>query len=248
MTDKTYRLSPEEIAFYRTNGYTLYKKPVFSSEKFSRLKTIFEEHLANKGDKSSDSLDMPHTHDPRLLEFLLSDEILDLVEPITGPNIVLWASGFVSKDPYSGAATPWHEDSAYWNGRVDAFENIVTVWLAIDPATKDNGCMRVVAGTHTNGFSEYKKVEGSKGIFHSEIAADIDEDSAVYFELQPNECSLHDSRIIHGARANTSPLRRTGYTMRYFPASIRVIPERNKGHKLWLARGTDSAGNTYQNA
>ena len=53
---------------------------------------------------------------------------------------------------------------------------------------------------------------------------------------------------MHGAQANTSPLRRAGYTMRYFPTSTTVYPEKNVGHKIWLARGVDLAGNTYENA
>jgi hypothetical protein len=54
---------------------------------------------------------------------------------------------------------------------------------------------------------------------------------------------------VHGAAANTGAVRRTGYTMRYFPASVKVLPvEKNDGWKIWLARGEDSAGNTYENA
>jgi phytanoyl-CoA dioxygenase PhyH len=75
----------------------------------------------------------------------------------------------------------------------------------------------------------------------------LDEDKAVDFELQRGEFSLHDGRLIHGAKPNTSDLRRTGYTMRYFPASVKVLPvEQNAGWRIWLARGEDSAGNVYE--
>ena len=68
--------------------------------------------------------------------------------------------------------------------------------------------------------------------------------------LQPNECSLHEGRILHGAKANTSPMRRAGYTMRYFPLTSEVFSEnpRNAGHKIWLARGIDRANNKFENA
>lgn len=240
------KLSTEEVDFYREHGYFLYKKPLFSAEKFSNLNHIFEEQLAQKGDKLSDELDTPHFRDDRLLDFLLSDEVLDLVEPIVGPNIALWSSHFICKDPYVGRATPWHEDSTYWKGRLDNYDNIVTVWLAIDSSKKENGCMRVIPGTHSNGFSEYEDVDGGKNTFSTQVK-NIDESNAKYFELEPGQCSLHDSRIIHGAAANTSPLRRCGYTMRYFPASTYVIPEENPGFKIWLARGKDLAGNSYVN-
>lgn len=243
-------LAPTDLDFYRTNGYLLYHHPLFSEEKFDRLRSIFEEHLAEKGDKLSDELDTPHFRDPRLLEFLLSDEVLDLVEPIIGPNIMLWSSHFICKDPYTGRATPWHEDSAYWKDRLDRHEEIVTVWLALDRSTRENGCMRVIPGSQRNGFSNYVEVDSRTNTFGREIADEIDESKAVYFELEPNECSLHDARIMHSATPNTSPYRRCGYTMRYMPTSNKVLGESkiNRGHQIWLARGEDLAGNIYANA
>jgi len=241
------KLTQEEVDFYRRNGYFLYKKPLFGPEKMSELTAIFEDQLAQKGSKLSDELDTPHFRDERLLPYLLSDEVLDLVEPIIGPNIGLWSSHFICKDPYVGRATPWHEDSAYWNGRLTSFDNIITVWLAIDRSWKENGCMRVIPGTHRNGFSEYEETDGATNLFNTRIKGNIDESKAVYFELEPGECSLHDSRIVHGATANTSPYRRCGYTMRYFSTEARVIPERNPNFRVWLARGKNIAGTAFVN-
>ncbi len=240
-------LTAQDIASYQQNGYLLYHQPVFSPDKMARLSGIFEEHLADKGDKLSDELDTPHFRDARLFEFLLSDEALDLVEPLIGPNIGLWSSHFICKDPFVGRATPWHEDSAYWKGRMSAYDRIVTLWLAIDRSSKENGCMRVIPTTHNDGFSEYEKIESARYSFKSQIK-EVDESRAVYFELEPGECSFHDSRLIHGAATNTSPLRRCGYTMRYFSTELKVIPEKNPGFKIWLARGQDIAGNKFKNA
>jgi ectoine hydroxylase-related dioxygenase (phytanoyl-CoA dioxygenase family) len=241
-------LTANEVDFYYENGYMLYKKPLFSGEKLKSLQGIFEEQLAEKGSKLSDELDTPHFRDERLLDFLLSDEVLDLVEPVIGPNIALWSSHFICKDPYIGRATPWHEDSAYWKGRLSKFDKIVTVWLALDPSNKENGCMRVIPGSQVNGFSDYEEVDTRKNTFATRIKqSDVDESKAVYFELEPGQCSLHDSRIIHGATANTSPYRRCGYTMRYFSTDTKVISENNPDFKIWLARGKDLAGNVYNN-
>lgn len=237
------KLSAQDVEFYREQGYLLYYKPLFSEDKLERLAHIFEQHLEEKGAKLSDELDKPHWRDERLLEFLLADEVLNLIEPLIGPDIGLWSSHFISKDPYTGRATPWHEDSAYWKGKLVSYERIVTVWLAIDRSTKENGCMQVIPGTHRNGFSEYEAVERSKNTFDTQIKR-VDESKAVYFELEKGECSLHDSRIIHGAAPNASPYRRCGYTMRYFSAEIKVLENR----KLWLARGRDRVGNRYVNA
>jgi ectoine hydroxylase-related dioxygenase (phytanoyl-CoA dioxygenase family) len=244
-------LTDQDVEFFRSNGYLLPHQQLFGPEKLERLEEIFNKHLADKGDKLSDELDTPHFRDPELLDFLLSDEVLDVIEPLVGPDIALWSSHFISKDPYTGRATPWHEDSSYWNGRFSSYDRIVTVWLALEnPSTRENGCMRVVPGSHlAGGFSEnYVATDMSVQTFHAEIA-DVDEGKAVDFELQRGEFSLHDGRIVHGAKPNTSAVRRTGYTMRYFPSSVKMQPiEANEGWKIWLARGRDLAGNTYANA
>lgn len=247
-TEKSLRLTPEQVTNYHREGYVLPEEPVFSTEDFGRLKAVFEENLAEYGE---DNLDMIHVREPRLLEFLLSDAVLDLVEPVVGPNIGLWASHFICKPPRTGKATPWHEDSSYWNGRVSTMAGICTVWIALDEVMPENGCMAVIPGSHVNGFSEYEAVDSAKNIFGSQIKPEmVDEDRAVYFSRHPNQCSLHEARIIHGAKANTSDLRRAGYTMRYFPTTSLVFPDepRNMRHKLWLARGKDVAGNRYENA
>lgn len=244
----TTRITPQDIEFYKENGYYLYKNPLFNQLEMDELCTIFEEHLAEKGSKLSDELDTPHFRDERLLKFLLNDKVLDLVEPFIGPNIGLWSSHFICKDPFTGRATPWHEDSAYWKGRLDRFDGIITVWLAIDRSWKENGCMRVIPGTHHNGFSVYEKVDHQSNLFSTQIKKDsVDESKAVYFELEPGECSLHDSRLMHGAAANTSKFRRCGYTMRYFSTEAKVIQEQNPNFKVWLARGKDVAGNPFVN-
>ncbi len=237
-------LADNAAQFYEENGYWLHHEPLFSDEKFARLTALFEELLASKGeDRRADQLDVPHFTCPALFEFLLADEVLDLVEPFIGPHIGLWSSHFICKEAMVGRATPWHEDSAYWNGRMDRMDQIVTVWLAIDPSTRDNGCMRVLPGTQVNGFSDYEEVDRENNTFPRQIVADqLDESQAVYFELQPNECSLHDARIVHGATANRSATRRCGYTMRYFALTSKVLAERNASHRVWHCRGENVAG------
>jgi ectoine hydroxylase-related dioxygenase (phytanoyl-CoA dioxygenase family) len=109
--------------------------------------------------------------------------------------------------------------------------------------------MGVIPGTHTNGYSEYERIDGTGNTFDSQIKkGSFDESQAVWFELKRGECSLHDARIIHGAGPNTSTRRRCGYTMRYFNLDMKFnneLPE-TRGHKLWLARGENVAGNDLE--
>ncbi|MGH9105181.1 MAG: hypothetical protein ACRDZX_04975 [Acidimicrobiales bacterium] len=77
---------------------------------------------------------------------------------------------------------------------------------------------------------------------------ELDLSKAAPLELRRGECSLHDGRIKHGARLNRSRRRRLAYTMRYLSAEVKVVPERNVGHRLWLARGRPLAQNVFENA
>jgi len=241
-------LTDGDVAHFRREGYLLFHQPVFLPAELGALYQILQEQLDSKGDQLSDELDTPHFREPRLLDFLLSDRVLDLVEPIIGPDIALWSSHFIVKDAYVGRATPWHEDSAFWKSRLSEYSSIVTVWLALDPVWSGNGCMQVVAGSHLEGgFSDYAAVDGATNTFTREISNELDASRMVKFELSPGEASLHDGRIIHGAGPNTSAVRRAGFTMRYISTAAHIIPEANPGHKVWLARGHDRAGNVYEN-
>jgi len=238
-------IAEDQLAFYKKEGYLLTSKPLLNDRDFSELTDIFEEHLANKGGKKADELDKPHFEDARLMKFLLADEVLDLVEDMIGPNIGLFSSHFISKDPGKGRRTPWHEDSSYWDGKFDHQDSIVTIWLAIDPTSIENGCMGVVPGTHLMEAAEYEEVEDPEtSTFDTEIkAGTFDPNDIVWFELEKGHYSLHDARIIHGANANNSNKRRCGYTMRYFSLDMKFNPETSPGHKLWHCRGENLANN-----
>lgn len=249
MTQGTRRLTSEQLARYRSQGFLIYDEPVFPATSFAALKELFEDKLARL-DRSvrPEAMDTPHITDPRLFQWLFADEVLGLVEPILGSDIALFSSHFISKPRGDGRRVPWHEDSAYWDGVLTPME-VCTVWLAIDPSTRENGCMKVLPGTHHGGFSDYEEVDTSVNVFPREIVeSQRDGSRAEYLELQPNQASLHDGRIMHGSDANTSERRRCGYTMRYISTRTRFHPEANdyfRHHLIYLARGRDQADNTY---
>lgn len=243
------RLTGEQVEQYNREGYLIYPDSIFPTEKFERLKNHFEQKLAElPAGSRPEAMDVPHFADPALFEWLFADEVLDLVEPILGPDIALFSSHFIAKPKGDGRRVPWHEDSAYWKKMLAPME-VVTVWLAIDPSTEENGCMRVIPRTHSEGqkgFSDYESVDASKNVFASEIVKkQRDESKAVSCILQPNHASLHDGRIIHGSQPNTSNIRRCGYTMRYIRTSTVLSEESRAFHQIYLARGRDLAGQPY---
>jgi ectoine hydroxylase-related dioxygenase (phytanoyl-CoA dioxygenase family) len=243
-------LTPAQRDAYRRDGYLLVQQPILPAEEFDALRQHFEVKLAAlPPDIRPEAMDVPHFTDLALFRWLFADAVLDLVEPLLGPNLALWSSHFICKPKGDGKRVPWHEDSAYWRGRLDPME-VVTVWLAIDSSRPENGCMYVIPGTQHHGCSDYEDVDRAKNVFPTEIkAAQRDESKAVPCVLQPNQASLHDGRLIHGSPPNHSAVRRCGYTMRYMPTHVKHTPtltaDGQPGHQIYVARGKDLAGNEY---
>ena len=243
------RLTPDQVASFNRDGYLLPKEPVFPQDEFDALKKHFDEKVAAlPPDVRPESMDVPHFSDTDLFRWVLSDAVLDLVEPIIGPDIALFSTHFICKPKGDGRRVPWHEDSAYWKPLVTPAE-IVTVWLAIDPSTLKNGCMKVIPRTHAEGrkgFSDYVDVNPVENVFPTEIdPRQRREELAVPCVLDAGQCSLHDARLMHGSDANTSDIRRCGYTMRFMGTHVKLNPDIADFHHIYLARGKDKAGNTY---
>lgn len=241
------QVSDADVQFYRDHGYFVCQHPLFPEKKFQQLQALFENLLAELPEgKRPEAMDVPHFAHPELFEWLLSAEVLDFVEAFIGPDIVLWSSHFISKPPGDGKRVPWHEDSAYWAPRLSEQE-VLTVWLAIDDSTRENGCMRVVSDTHTHGFSDYVNVDSKTHVFGREIVPEqVDESRVVDLELKAGQCHIHHAKMVHGSNPNTSPMRRCGYTMRYMPAWVEVLSDGpHAAHAVYLARGEDRAGNEY---
>jgi ectoine hydroxylase-related dioxygenase (phytanoyl-CoA dioxygenase family) len=179
--------------------------------------------------------------------------ILDLVEQVLGPDIILWGCHVFCKPAKEGFETPWHQDGHYWPMRPLA---TCTVWVAIEESTVENGCLRVIPGSHRDKVTHPHLLED-----RSDLTLNLrtDEDSfdvnaAVDLELQPGQMSMHDVFLIHGAAANTSGKRRTGVALRYMPGTS--VFERNLNpvdgksgvpvafakRPIWLLRGQDRTG------
>ena len=188
-------------------------------------------------------LDKPHVWDKRFLDFCSTPSLLDHVERLIGPNIVLFSSHVICKAKGDGLAVPWHQDAVYWDLEP---MNVVTLWLAIDESTVANGCMRVIPGTHTLGPLEHVRETNPEGkVLDRGLKPEhVDESRAVNIELRPGDCSFHAPYLIHGSTPNTSPKRRCGYTQRFMPPETKMLRTGPLGqwfaqHPLFLLRGQD---------
>ena len=225
-------------AHYERNGY-LFPIRVLAPEEaqgcWQRMRTLRRERPKEAAAAFSFN---PHYLLPWLYDLARHPRILDAVERILGPDVLVWSTGFFNKEAHDPSYVSWHQDSTYWG--LDP-PDIVSSWLAFTPSRRANGCMRVVPGTHSLGqighddsFAEHNLL--SRG---QEVALEVDEGQAVDVELQPGEASLHHVRIVHGSNPNPTAVPRIGFVVRYAAAHCRQIGGRVPAA---LVRGEDRYG------
>jgi hypothetical protein len=223
---------------FQTDGYETYGD-LLAPARFEALARHFDRKLAAlPAGARPEHMDVPHLTDPALFEWLLDPDVLDLVESLIGPDIALFSSHFICKPAGDGKPVPWHQDAHFWRDTIDPPGDAITVWLAIDPSTVENGCLRVIPGSHLAAVAH---TGGADPFFNQETS--VDESRAVDVELERGACSVHSAMLVHGSPPNRSTTRRCGYTMRYMPTTVRFL--KADEHRIYLARGRDHAGNTY---
>ena len=146
--------------------------------------------------------------------------VLDAVESLIGPDVLAWSTAWFSKMPGDKAFVSWHQDGTYWNL---SEPRVVTAWVALTPASRANGCMRVVPGTHTKPMMPQRETYARDNVLSrgQEIAVEVNEADAVDLALRPGEMSLHHIWIVHGSEPNTSTTPRIGMAIRYVSPAVR---------------------------
>ena len=180
----------------------------------------------------------PHLVYPFLDNIIRNPAILDAVEKIIGPNIICWQCRFFIKNPGDGGFVSWHQDISYWG--IDINENILTAWLAFTPASKENGVMKVIPGTHQQKLLPHREGAGSALTFRGqEVEVEVDESKAVYMELDAGEMSMHHVKLFHASDPNESAQRRVGLAIRYIPTHAKPLEGLPKD-SVTLVRGVDN--------
>jgi len=161
-----------------------------------------------------------HLASRTLFELTSKPAILDAVEDVLGPDILVWGAGFFNKPAHSTSYVSWHQDATYWGLEPP---DIVTAWVALTPSTVESGCMRVVPGTHKSPVLAHRDTFAADNLLSrgQEIAVDIDERDAVNVVLAPGQMSLHHVLIAHNSEPNRAAHPRIGFAIRYIGGHVR---------------------------
>lgn len=164
--------------------------------------------------------------------------ILDAVEALIGPDILLWKSKAFAKFP-GPAQVAWHQDLPHWN-LVPA--EAVTAWLALSDSTEANGCVRALPASHRAGSRASRAVADPNSLLTAGLEFAVSEAEAgraVPMRLRAGEFSIHHGMTVHGSGENRTNEPRLGIAFVYMPAHVRQAsaPDRH----VVLVRGQDRA-------
>ena len=169
--------------------------------------------------------------------------ILDAVEGVLGPDIMIYAVEFFIKEPNTRHIVSMHQDLTYWG--LGAIDGLVTAWLSLSPATPASGCMNFVKGSHKNAILEHEDTFDENNLLSrgQEVKVDVAEEDKVPIEIHPGQISLHHGLTIHGSGPNTTDDRRIAAVIRYCTPDIKQ--QVADVDYAVLARGTDRFGHFH---
>ena len=257
-------LDQEEIDAYHRDGYLV---PNFrlSETKIARLQRLTDELIERNAEFGDTPMVCPHVPgggvqglrgDRAWFDYSADPDILDMVEQLIGHNIILWGTNLFHKPPgkdtdNGGRRIPFHRDGRYWP--IDPLKTM-TVWLAIEATTSENGCLQIIPNSHRSGQvgEHFTSKDPEDAIPETLRESEFEAGEAIRVELEAGQMVLFDVFTIHGSGANTSAQRRLGYAMRYMPSTswfdhdgaerVELSSNAHNTRPLFLMRGIDACG------
>ena len=233
-------LSEAAIDRYRREGYYA-PIPVLDPEEAAAMRGALEAFEAQNGGPLTGSRRFKsHLIFRWLADLIRSPRLLDAVEDLIGTDILCWTTHWWVKEPHSPHFVSWHQDSHYWGVDTD---HLVSVWVALSPATVESGCMRCIPGSHLGPALPHRDTWHDDNMLTrgQEISVAVDEDEAVNIEVDTGNAALFAYRIAHASYPNRSDERRIAVAMRYIPPDARQTL--SDWDSATLVRGEDPCGN-----
>ncbi|HTQ11758.1 MAG TPA: phytanoyl-CoA dioxygenase family protein [Fimbriimonadaceae bacterium] len=237
--EPTVTLTPDQVAFYQENGY-LSIPELMPADEVERIREIYDRLFAARvGRETGDQFDLAGTDEegveaklpqilgpsrfaPELLEGQYRANLAHVVKQLLGPEGQVGGDHMIFKPARIGAETPWHQDQAYWDPGYDY--NSLSVWIPLQEATIENGCMWFVPGSHRLDIHTHHSIGHDPRVHGLEVEG-ADVSKAVACPLPPGGATFHHCRTLHYTGPNRSDIDRRAYIIGAgVPATKRVVP------------------------
>jgi non-heme Fe2+,alpha-ketoglutarate-dependent halogenase len=206
-------LTETQKAAYESDGI-LFPLRVFGDEEAARYRTLVEEMLITDATGSH----RPHLKYDWALELSTHPGIVSAASSILGAETAIWGSMILRKEPHSANFVSWHQDGAY---RDFAPGDTLTAWIALADSRPENGCMRVVCGSHLSRLPHHDEPEPDNMIrLGKHVEFDVGNAPVTDVVLRAGEMSLHHNDIIHGSGPNEADHARVGFIIRFMKLGL----------------------------
>jgi ectoine hydroxylase-related dioxygenase (phytanoyl-CoA dioxygenase family) len=131
--------------------------------------------------------------------------IVDAMEQLLGDEVYHYHSKMSIKEPFTGGAWAWHQDYGYWYQNGCLFPDLASVMIAVDPNTRENGCLQLLRGSHLLGRIEHGRYGEQTGADpeRTDVAMKVLE--LVYAVMEPGDALFFHSNTLHRSDQNKSP-------------------------------------------
>jgi ectoine hydroxylase-related dioxygenase (phytanoyl-CoA dioxygenase family) len=241
-------LAEQQIQSFRREGYVApveVLSPAEAAAALSAYEDYERQHWGFVGRAYDDQegrefLRQPQRRARWAYDLVQNTRVLDAIEDLLGRDILVWDAKLFPKQARSKSYVSWHQDGTYIN--LQPMSQVVTAWIALTNSLPDNGCMRVLPGSHCWGQLDHAKThaDGNLLLHGQVIEREFDTGSLVDVALRAGEMSIHDMMLIHGSGENCSNHRRIGISVNY--VTPKVIETNNLYRASILARGRDQFG------
>jgi non-heme Fe2+,alpha-ketoglutarate-dependent halogenase len=237
-------LDPALVARYHDEGF-LFPFRAFSAQAAAAYRAEVERTCTDTaGPAAAASGTVSYRVKPYLLftwaaSMVREPAILDAVEDLIGPDIMVFHTTMWWKTKGSPSRVPWHQDGTYFG--LAPYEH-VTAWVALSPSNTQTGCVRIVPGSQHAGQMPHADHRDSTLMLSrgQTVIADVDASLATPIVLSPGEFSLHHTLAVHASDPNTGDDDRIGIGISYIPTRVRHVgPTRLSAT---LVRGRDTYG------
>ena len=235
-------LTEQQIMCFRANGY-LFPLDALAPVEVATYRDELRQTEARLGASLMD-VDRKYRGNLHFLccwldELIRHPAILDVVEDLLGPDLLLYTSRFFIKEPRSDEVAAWHQDSTYFGLR--PFDH-TTAWVALSNVTKEAGPVEFATGSHIRGqlLQRSNMVKNSVNTAGQTIVEWFDKSHTECAVLAPGQFSVHHTCTVHQSAPNRSDERRIGIALSYIPTRVRHIGSQRMPASL--VRGTDRFG------
>ena len=228
-------LTVEQLDHYKNKGYISPVNALGSSEAKEIRNEIEKIEKDWPGAFEGINRNYIHLISPILNKVCLNKNILDAVENIIGKNILICGTTLFIKNPNEKGFVSFHQDAKYIG--LEPY-NWVTVWLAVTDANEENGCMRMLPGSHKENLKTHEqKFDENNLLTRGQTITNVPLEKTDPIILKAGEASLHHPTIVHGSGLNQSNDRRIGFVIQsYIGTNVKQTLGKNS---VQIARGED---------